>query len=192
MAAALLHPPVVPSLFTSAPALRDPLSTETSQAQDDTVKQCLHFLTGSPSMALTAPRNAHGVPRLDRVRHQAFLRRSLGALPAAFVGADASRPWIFYWALAGLATMGEDVQSYGPRLAATVRPMQSKDGGFGGGHGQEAHLAPTYAVLLSLAMVGGAEALDVVDRKAMWRWLGQLKQPDGGFRVSVGGEEDAR
>ena len=25
-----------------------------------------------------------------------------------------------------------------------------------------------------------------------WRWLGELKQSDGGFRVCVGGEEDVR
>lgn len=25
-----------------------------------------------------------------------------------------------------------------------------------------------------------------------WRWLGDLKQPDGGFQMSVGGEEDVR
>lgn len=25
-----------------------------------------------------------------------------------------------------------------------------------------------------------------------WRWLGELKQSDGGFRMSVGGEEDVR
>ena len=25
-----------------------------------------------------------------------------------------------------------------------------------------------------------------------WKWLGELKQSDGGFRMSVGGEEDVR
>lgn len=25
-----------------------------------------------------------------------------------------------------------------------------------------------------------------------WRWLGQLKQADGGFQVSLGGEQDVR
>ena len=25
-----------------------------------------------------------------------------------------------------------------------------------------------------------------------WRWLGQLKQADGGFRMCIGGEEDVR
>ena len=54
------------------------------------------------------------------------------------------------------------------------------------------HLAPTYAIVLALAIVGGEEALDIIDRRAMWKWLGALKQLDGGFQVSVGGEEDIR
>lgn len=54
------------------------------------------------------------------------------------------------------------------------------------------HLAPTYAVILALAMVGGDDAYSLVDRKAMWGWLGRLKQPDGGFRVCEDGEEDVR
>jgi protein farnesyltransferase subunit beta len=41
-------------------------------------------------------------------------------------------------------------------------------------------------------MVGGEAALDVIDRKSMWKWLGALKQPDGGFQMSVGGEADVR
>lgn len=102
---------------------------------------------------------------------------------------------MFYWALAGLCALGEReaaVEAYRERLIATVRPLQHPDGGFGGGNGQMAHLAPTYAVILALAIVGGEEALEVVDRRALWRWLGRLKQRDGGFQMAVGGEEDVR
>lgn len=101
---------------------------------------------------------------------------------------------MFYWALAGLSALGEGdaVKGYAERLVNTVRPLQHPEGGFGGGHGQLAHLAPTYAVILALAMVGGDEALGVVKRKALWRWLGKLKQKDGGFQMAEGGEEDVR
>lgn len=37
-----------------------------------------------------------------------------------------------------------------------------------------------------------AETYEIIDRKAMWQWLGRLKQPDGGFRICEGGEEDTR
>ena len=136
--------------------------------------------------------NDRGVPHLDRKSHIQFLHKSLRTLPAPYVAADASRPWMFYWALAGLSAMGEDSSEYRERLISTVRPIQNVTGGFGGGNGQMSHLAPTYAIILALAIVGGREALDVVDRKAMWKWLGSLKQRDGGFQVTVGGEEDVR
>jgi protein farnesyltransferase subunit beta len=32
----------------------------------------------------------------------------------------------------------------------------------------------------------------MIDRKAMWHWLGRLKQPDGGFQICEGGEVDTR
>lgn len=180
---------MIPDLFTKLPLLRDQLVTESSQVQEETVHECIPFLSGIEA-GITY--NDYGVPHLDRKRHVRFLHKSLTKLPAAYVAADASKPWMFYWALAGLSTMGEDVSEYREKVIASVRPSQNITGGFGGGNGQMSHLAPTYAVVLSLAMVGGKEALDIIDRKAMWKWLGDLKQHDGGFQMAVGGEVDAR
>ena len=70
--------------------------------------------------------------------------------------------------------------------------MQNPSGGLGGGHGQYSHCASSYAAILSLAQVGGSEAYSLIDREQMWQWLGRLKQPDGGFQVCEGGEEDVR
>lgn len=70
--------------------------------------------------------------------------------------------------------------------------MQNSTGGFGGGHGQYSHLAGTYAAVLSLALVGGEEAYSLINRQQLWRWLGQLKQPSGGFQLCEGGEVDVR
>lgn len=77
-------------------------------------------------------------------------------------------------------------------MVKTFYPMQNMSGGFGGGFGQYSHLASTYAGLLSLALVGGHEAYSLIDREAMWHWLGRLKQPDGGFQICEEGEEDVR
>lgn len=41
-------------------------------------------------------------------------------------------------------------------------------------------------------MVGGDSAYESIDRKAMWHYLGRMKQADGGFTMSPGGEEDIR
>lgn len=179
----------IPSLFTSKPPIVDALQTESSILQDETVDECFPFLSAEEDLG---PRNTHGIPRLDKERHVRFLHKQLGQLPGQFTPVDPSRPWIFYWALAGMSLLGEDVGIYRARLVDTVRPMQNPTGGFAGGFGQMSHLATTYATVLSLALVGGDAAYDVVDRRSMWRWLGSLKQPDGGFQMAVGGEEDVR
>ncbi|KAJ8128588.1 hypothetical protein O1611_g5047 [Lasiodiplodia mahajangana] len=70
--------------------------------------------------------------------------------------------------------------------------MQNESGGFGGGFGQQSHLATTYAMVLSLAIVGGESAYQVIDRRAMWKWLCALKVPSSGFRLTLGGETDVR
>lgn len=53
------------------------------------------------------------------------------------------------------------------RVVQTFMSMQNRDGGFGGGHGQMSHCAASYAAILSLALVGGREALDMIDRRAL-------------------------
>ncbi len=181
--------PMIPDIFTQLPPVRDTLVTKTSVDQDETADVCLPFLAGEDEAVVY---NEHGVPGLDRQKHIKFLHQSLGRLPGRFVAADASRPWFLYWCLSALALLGEDVTSYRESIMATARSMQNDSGGFGGGGRQLSHMATTYAVVLSLALVGGEDAYDVVDRKAMWRWLCSLKQPDGGFQVCLGGEEDIR
>lgn len=184
----------VPDLYTSVPPIHDLLNTSSSSLQDATIQECLPFLSPSPTSNPALPPNKHGLPHLLRQKHIAFLHKSLGALPAPYTGADASRPWLLYWALCGLATLGEDVSVYRERVVASVRVMQHPEGGFGGGHGQMSHLAPSYAVMLSLAIVDGGtgEAFRCVDRVGMWRWLGRVKGSSGGFAMSIGGEEDVR
>ena len=202
-----MMPLMIPDHFTHAPLVHDALVTDTSEMQDETAEMCLAaiFPAGSDaagsdvdsSVSASAsvsdvPHNAFGVPRLDRARHARFLHKSLEPLPSAFVGYDPSRPWLLFWCLNGLSMLGEDVGVYRARLADTARSMQNASGGFGGGHGQSSHLATTYAVVMALAIVGGEACYEAVDRRALWRWLCSLKQPDGGFQMSVGGEEDVR
>ncbi|KAJ0288353.1 hypothetical protein CBS470a_004938 [Colletotrichum nupharicola] len=186
------HNPAVPALFTTPPPVRDALPTATSKLQDDTLRQCLPFLAADPgSTAANPARNAHGVPALLRDNHVKFLEKQLGRFPAPYVAADASRPWFLYWSLNALALLGYDTAVYRDDLIATVRTMQNlPGGGFGGGHGQNSHLATTYAVVLALAIVGGEDAYEVIDRRAMWRWICSLKQRDGGIQMTLGGEVD--
>ncbi|KAI1827277.1 terpenoid cyclases/Protein prenyltransferase [Xylaria intraflava] len=180
--------PLVPDVFTTRPPIRDTLVTDTLIRQYEVEDSCMPFLAGLEDFAV----NSHGVPSLRRKRHIKFLEKHLGSLPAAFRSADASRPWIFYWCLNGLAILGADVSRYRDGLVQTARSIQNESGGFGGGPGQQSHLANTYAMVLALTIVGGESAYQVIDRRAMWKWLCALKQPDGSFRMSLGGEIDVR
>ena len=54
-----------------------------------------------------------GVPRLNRPRHTRFVRAALTArFPHAFVGLDASRPWLMYWGLTASSVLGVDVTEH--------------------------------------------------------------------------------
>lgn len=179
----------IPMLFTTMPPIVDELSTNTSKLQQKTVEECLPFLNGEehPNKC-----NQHGVPQLDRQNHAQFLHKQLGNFPPQYLAIDASRPWWFYWCLAALSLIGEDVSVYKDRMVETARPLQNPGGGFGGGFGQMSHLATSYATVLALMLVGGEESYEMIDRRTMWKWLCSLKQPDGGFQMAVGGEEDVR
>jgi prenyltransferase beta subunit len=76
-----------------------------------------------------------------------------------------------------------------------------KGGGFGGGPGQMAHAATTYAAVLTLCIVATSEgslsspmawAMLSRIRKPLYAWFLSLQQPRGGFRMHHDGEIDVR
>ena len=99
---------------------------------------------------------------------------------------------------------------------------QNKSGGFGGGPGQISHLAPTYAAVNALSILGGEvmnvskrvfflnfsfcpcilnersyvflqDALKVIDRPKLMSWLNRLRLDDGSFMMHENdGEVDIR
>lgn len=153
----------VSELFTSLPPIRDSLVTDTSLSQDETARHCLplHAATGRSLVNL----NPQGIPKLNQEDHIEFLNDAIQN--AEYIPYDALRPWVVYWCLTGLSVLGEDLKRWRDRVLGTFSPMQNPSGGFGGGHGQTSHAAPSYAVVLSLAMVGGNESLSMIDRRAL-------------------------
>ncbi|KAI5283341.1 CAAX farnesyltransferase (FTase) subunit beta, partial [Ascosphaera atra] len=141
---------------------------------------------------MPGPFNKYGIQRLGRDAHIAQCYDMLEDFPAGFVVMDASRPWMIYWGLCSLFLLGEDITKLRRRVVATLAAVQNPKGGFAGGHGQTSHAAPSYASLMCLALVGGDDAYDMIDRTALWHWAASLKQRDGGFSMAVGGEEDVR
>lgn len=177
-----------PAWLQTPPITRqESLVTETSNAQQKTEAVCMPYLLLEESEGLR--RNSFGLPHLSRDTHIHCLHNVFKRMPAPYMVMDASRPWLFYWALQGLTILGEDVSHYKQRLIGTLRPLQNGTGGFAGGFGQNSHCATTYGCILALTMVDG---LEMVNRESMWRFLGQVKQADGGFRVAIMAEEDIR
>lgn len=132
-------------------------------------------------------------PLLLRRQHENFLKTLLRRLPKAYQCLDSSRPWLCYWILHSLELLELTLE---PELISNVAQFlarcQCPDGGFGGGPGQYAHLAPTYAAVNALCTLGTEEAFSVIDREKLSQFLWSVKSPDGGFHMHVGGECDIR
>ncbi|ORY77287.1 terpenoid cyclases/protein prenyltransferase alpha-alpha toroid [Protomyces lactucae-debilis] len=133
--------------------------------------------------------------RLRAEKHASFLFKGTEPLNEGFVTLDAARPWLFYWCLNGLALLKGpscSISDKASSLKSAILECQHPDGGIGGGFGQLAHLAPTYATVLAAAIVGDEDVFAAIDRKAMYGWLMSLKQINGGFAIQHGGEVDTR
>jgi protein farnesyltransferase subunit beta len=126
--------------------------------------------------------------------HANYSAKGLNGVSRGYQSLDASRPWMVYWILHSLelldALPDTDTQH---RVVEFLGRCQNASGGFGGGPGQLSHLAPTYASINALSIIGTKEAFAVPDRAAMHSWLLSLKDPiTGGFRMHHDGELDVR
>ncbi|KAK1160470.1 protein farnesyltransferase subunit beta-like [Acipenser oxyrinchus oxyrinchus] len=132
-------------------------------------------------------------PSLQREQHYIYLKRGLRHLSDAYECLDASRPWLCYWILHSLELLDESVpSSVASDVCKFLARCQSPSGGFAGGPGQHPHLAPTYAAVNALCIIGTEEAYNVIDRQKLLDFLYSLKQADGSFIMHVGGEVDVR
>ena len=117
-------------------------------------------------------------PPLRRDQHLPFLRASLRRLSPGHCSLDAARPWLVFWTVHSLALLGEGASPQEASLVARfLAACRAPGGGFGGGPGQQAHLAPTYAACASLATVGGEEAAEALGRPSLRAFLLRLKLP---------------
>lgn len=107
--------PNVSHIFRDLPILRDELQTDTSEAQLENVEDILPHILGDDGGS-TFELNSHGMPKLKRQAHVAFLRKSLEKMPAAYTAYDAARPWVIYWTLTALCLLGQDVSEYQKRF----------------------------------------------------------------------------
>ncbi|XP_078419313.1 protein farnesyltransferase subunit beta isoform X2 [Cetorhinus maximus] len=132
-------------------------------------------------------------PVLQREKHFQYLKKGLRHLSESYVCLDASRPWLCYWILHSLELLGEPIDDcMASDICQFLTRCQSPNGGFGGGPGQEPHLAPTYAAVNALCIIGTEEAYNVINREKLLEFLYSVKQPNGSFTMHVSGEVDVR
>lgn len=132
-------------------------------------------------------------PALHADAHADYVAASLQRLGAGHASLDASRPWLVFWAVHSLALLGRVDRAHACDVCRFLSTCAAPGGaGFCGGPGQRPHLAPTYAACAALATLGGPPAAAVLDRPSLARFLRRLKQQDGSFRMTDGGEVDTR
>ncbi|BES93067.1 Farnesyltransferase beta subunit [Nesidiocoris tenuis] len=133
-------------------------------------------------------------PLLRTAEHRKFLSASLSGLPESFGKLDSSQTWLCYWILHSLALLDSRIDDR-LRDAVVVKLTNSIDkesGGYGGGPYQYGHLAPTYAAINSLVIIGSPTVWSSVDREGLKKFLYKVRVGDGSFVVHEGGESDIR
>ncbi|KAJ8045286.1 Protein farnesyltransferase subunit beta [Holothuria leucospilota] len=132
-------------------------------------------------------------PPLNKEKHLHYLHKGLHHLPEGYECLDASRPWICYWILHSLYLLGEKIpEEQSSRIAQFIGKCQCPDGGFAGSPNQQAHLAPTYAAVLTLCTLGTEEAYRIINRETLRSFLSSMRSSTGAFTMHKGGEIDVR
>eukprot|EP00033_Pygsuia_biforma_P004041 GCRY01004426.1.p1 GENE.GCRY01004426.1~~GCRY01004426.1.p1 ORF type:complete len:471 (-),score=90.40 GCRY01004426.1:104-1516(-) len=176
-----------PHGLNAFPTTDDSYSTPTSSEQQNTELSCFNYFRSY--FDLESPEK---ILRLHRSEHIAFLNQNLKGLSAAYESLDASQPWLLYWITHSLDLLGAYPLHLTSSIILRLKQCQHSDGGFGGGFGQLAHLATTYAAVNALVACGTEEAYAAIDRPGLYRFLLRMKTEDGSFHMHSGGEVDIR
>lgn len=167
----------------------DDIVTQSSKEQvhvEDEVERCYSYFAEMLQFDCDGP-----VLRTER--HKAYLLKGLQNLSESYESLDASRPWLCYWILHCLELLDVAVSgSLCSRVVEFICRCKHADGGYGGGPGQLPHLAPTYAAICSLCIIGTDQAFESIDRKSLRSFLMSMRLSDGSFCMHEGGECDIR
>ncbi|XP_017102764.2 protein farnesyltransferase subunit beta [Drosophila bipectinata] len=165
------------------------VSTATSREQQKTEISIEKCFDRFEAQLFTHPR----LSQFFRLEHQHYLDTMLRRLPPNYECLDSSRPWCIYWILqaAQLLSFNFDDKTQ-DQVVQFLTKCRAPTGGFGGGPGQYAHLAPTYAAVNSLCIIGTEEAYRAIDRPTLVQFLFSVREADGSFRLHVDGETDVR
>uniref|UniRef100_A0AC35G1I9 Protein farnesyltransferase n=1 Tax=Panagrolaimus sp. PS1159 TaxID=55785 RepID=A0AC35G1I9_9BILA len=154
-------------------ATNELLETDTVEEQENTEEACrkakAHFerVQGKDG------------PLLVRDIHIQFLLKQLHGLSHDYVALEGSRSWIVFWCVNGLRILNHPIEhSLAHKIMTFLASCQKPTGGFGGSPSHIAHIATTYASVMSLASLGTEEALAIINRKTLYEFILSLKQPN--------------
>lgn len=138
---------------------------------------------------------SHSWSVLSRKKHIERLIQSLTEpLSSDFEKLVPAQTWTVYWITHSLALLDQRqfLQTISKDVIKFIGECQHEAGGYGGGPGQIAHLATTFAAVNALITLADEEALDSIDRVRLVKFLHRMKQPDGSFTLHDDGEVDSR
>lgn len=204
----------MPSSLIPGPRMDCLLDSETTENQEDAERECQPFFVDLEGLqeSEVAHLRQRGLMSMENRevcllynQHSEYLRRAFGILPSSFVSLDSSRPWMLYWTLHGCDMLGDlpdetVLNGIITALQACWEDVGKDMGGFGGGIGQMAHCATTYAAVLCLCIISTCDhaetALRALEylrriRLSLRNWYLQL-QENGAYRMHFGGEIDVR
>lgn len=100
---------------------------------------------------------------LNRQMHVDFCRNGLiKSLSSGYVCLDASRPWLCYWMLHSLQLLQPDLLTKSSIRRSAIKTLKEcwreEEGGFGGSSHQIAHLASSYASIMSICILKAYKA----------------------------------
>ncbi|KAK6180951.1 hypothetical protein SNE40_008911 [Patella caerulea] len=134
-------------------------------------------------------------PILRRDDHTMFLWKGIRHLGTSYECLDASRPWLCYWILHSMEILEEAIPTgTALEIAKFLGKCQCPKGGFGGGPGQAAHLAPTYAAVNALCILSQVteDVFNILNRNTLYDYLMRMRTEEGSFKMHEGGEVDIR
>lgn len=166
------------------------IETKTSSDQKETESEC-----GKKIKLWLLKNDIIASTQLNRRKTIEYLSRGLGKLGSGYKSLDCSRTWICYWIINSFNLLSAEMHiTYNLQnsLIEFLKTCQHKNGGFGGGPYQYAHMAATFGAIMALISIGTNDAYNIIDRNRFKQFIMRQKQKDGSFSVQDGGEIDIR
>lgn len=132
---------------------------------------------------------------LSRKKHiESLIKGLTKELPQHFDKCVPGQTWLVFWITHSLTLLEQQqvVVSAKDDIIEFMRECSHPEGGYGGGPGQIAHLATTYAAVNALITTSSIEALESIERQSLVKFMHRMKQPDGSFSMHDDGEIDSR